>query len=143
MAVTVGTRFEAPPFLIEAERVSAFARATGEDDPIYFDPEQAVRRGHPGQVAPPMFASTYCLFPVMARVSGSPDLGLDLGRVVHGDQHYRFHRLARVGESVVSTGWVTTDEERRGMRFIGFAAESRDSRGELVCEASATLVVRP
>ena len=55
----IGKRF--PPFEYEVgkEKIAEYARAVGEDNPVYFDRDEAKEAGFRDVPAPPMFAVVY------------------------------------------------------------------------------------
>jgi pimeloyl-ACP methyl ester carboxylesterase len=83
---------------VEAGRLRFFALATGQTDPRYVDAAAELRRGDPGLPVPPTFL--YCLDmdapnPRNALVEL---LDIDIGRVLHGEQSFTYHRMAYAGE---------------------------------------------
>src|SRR5918997_6194504 len=87
--------FELP---IERGKVREFALAVGEDNPVFFDPEEARRQGLPDVVAPPTFTVTQIW--QVSREEREARLGanLDYGRVLHGEQAFVYRRLPFAGE---------------------------------------------
>ncbi|RZK69461.1 MAG: MaoC family dehydratase [Rhodococcus sp. (in: high G+C Gram-positive bacteria)] len=55
----IGTRIPEHTVEVERGRLSFFARATGQDDPIYTDPSAAAEAGHRDLPVPPTFL--FCL----------------------------------------------------------------------------------
>lgn len=86
-----------PPFEIGREAVRDFARAVLETDPVHHDVSAARAAGHPDLIAPATYLSTLALrFALPAR--RSPDLGLDLTRMVHGGQRFAARRPLYAGD---------------------------------------------
>lgn len=134
--------FELP---IEAEHVARFARAVGEDDPIYTDPEAARALGLPGCVAPPTFSVTQ-IFQV-PREEREQRLGanLDYARVLHGEQEFSYKRLPLVGETLTGTMEISKDFTKAGkrggeMRFVTYRSVFTDAQGDEVLTAYYTLI---
>lgn len=120
----VGREFAAAsPYAVTQETVDAFAAATGWT----------------GTQLPPTFPIVVA-FHAMAEfmVAG----GLDLSRVVHGDQRFRYERPVAVGDTLHAT--LTVDKVRavQANDFYGTTTLITDDTGALVCTASATLVHR-
>ena len=84
----IGKLYRADPRPLTAEEGLAYAEATR-------DPTPAVRRG---ESLPPMFAVNPLIDGAM-KVCRDPELGVDLVRLVHGEEDMRFHRLLRPGET--------------------------------------------
>ena len=118
-------------FEVTRERISEYARAT--NDPI---------EAHlAGDVAPPVFAIVPVFESLLAPALNvvPPEV---LGRVLHGEQDFRFHRTLRPGDAVVArarmTGFEGLPNGTRACVYI----ETRDEAGELVNEQYVTLFFR-
>lgn len=151
-------------FHVDRTGILLFASALGETNPIYYDEGHA--RGTPlgSVIAPPTFA--------ISSAHWNPDYGLrgirrippprpkppregghgegggagSLARVLHGEQHFEYHRPIRPGmKLVVSTrpGKTWTREGKRGgsLRFSESVSEYRDEAGELVLTATSVGVL--
>ncbi|ORW32878.1 acyl dehydratase [Mycobacterium paraense] len=86
---------------VDRGRLQFFAKAIGETNPIYTDIEAAKAAGHPDIPAPPTF-----LFSVELE-NPNPfafltSLGVDLGRVLHGEQAFTYHTVAYHGDDLVA-----------------------------------------
>src|SRR3954453_17181417 len=107
-----------PPYEYEGgkEKIKEYAWAVGEDNPVYFDREQARAVGFRDDAAPPMFAVVYSGGAVGAAVL-DPDGATNFAMMVHGGQEFVW------GEPVVAGDTITTDVsvkdvyERGGMGF--------------------------
>jgi acyl dehydratase len=135
-------QFELP---VERGKVREFALAVGEDNPVFYDPEEARRQGLPDIVAPPTFTVTQ-LWQV-SREEREARLGanLDYERVLHGEQEFVFKRLPFAGEVLTGTMRISSDvtkEGRRGgsMRFVTYESRFTDADGEEVLTAYYTLL---
>ena len=118
-------------FEVTRESISEYARAT--NDPI---------EAHlAGDVAPPVFAIVPVFESLLAPALDvvPPEV---LGRVLHGEQDFRFHRTLRPGDAVVArarmTGFEGLPNGTRACVYI----ETRDEAGELVNEQYVTLFFR-
>jgi acyl dehydratase len=127
----IGKWSEPVRFAVSAERIAEYARAT--NDPI---------AAHlAGDVAPPVFAIVPVFESLMAPVLEVVPLPL-FGRVLHGEQDFRFHRPIRPGDELVSRskmiGFEGLPNGTRGCAYM----ETRDAEGELVNEQFITFFVR-
>ncbi|MFC8045321.1 MaoC family dehydratase N-terminal domain-containing protein [Nocardia sp. NPDC057353] len=82
---------------VEHGRLRQFAVAIGETDPIYRDRAAARAAGHPDVLAPPTFLfglelENSDVFGDLARH------GVELGRVLHGEQTFRYHAAVHAGD---------------------------------------------
>jgi acyl dehydratase len=130
---------------VERGKIREFALAVGEDNPLFFDPEEARRSGLPDIVAPPTFTVTQ-LWEV-PREEREKRLGahLDYERVLHGEQEFVYKRLPVAGEVLRGTMRISSDvtkEGRRGgtMRFVTYESRFVDADGDEVLIAYYTLL---
>jgi acyl dehydratase len=138
-------------FLVEWGHVMLFARAVGDQNPLYADPERAV--------APPTFVQASAQFDddyLLRPKPGQPWMGSGreptslpadapspLGRsgaVLHAEQHFEYHRPLRPGDVLTATvtpGQTWEKEGRRGgkLHFTETVTEYRDQDGDLVVTA--------
>lgn len=97
---------------VEKAQLRFFAKATGQTDPVYFDETAAREAGYPNLPVPPTFL--FCL------ETDSPDrqeflrlAGLDLGRLLHGEQSFVYHRPACAGDILTFEPRITDIYSRR------------------------------
>jgi hypothetical protein len=113
------------PYAVTAEAVSGFQRAIGAEE----SPE----------AVPPTF-------PIVVTFQALQDFlaaeQVELSRIVHGDQRFRYERPLLVGDEVTATLTVTGVRSIGGNDIISTASEITDASGALVCTATATLVHR-
>ena len=122
-----GRTYPAVTFEIEAERVSAFARAIGAE---------------PNSGVPPTFAAVYALGVTAPQLFGDAEAAVDFARLLHAEQEFVWDRHPKVGETVVSTGRVASDMSRRGMRFVWFETDTTGAGGESICRSRALFLIR-
>ncbi|MDQ3645443.1 MAG: MaoC family dehydratase N-terminal domain-containing protein [Actinomycetota bacterium] len=134
--------FELP---VDRDKVAEFARAVGEDNAIFFDPEAARQHGLPDVLAPPTFPVTQIHY--VPRDDREQRLGanLDYGRVLHGEQEFVYQRLPIAGEVLTGRMRIAKDftkEGKRGgkMRFVTYESTYTDAQGEEVLSAYYTLI---
>lgn len=140
----VGRSFRAGgTFEVSREHIRSFALAIGDPNPVYVDPEAAKAAGHPDVIAPPTFLTTIGLS--LADGNGpiyDPDLGLDLGRVVHGEQRYTHRRPVRPGDVLVADTTVTDISTAGSNELMTMTTEISTTEGEVVCTARNVIVSR-
>lgn len=134
-----------PPFTVTAEsgRLRLFARVIGETDPIFVDADAALAAGHPGLPLPPTFLFSMELdgpepFGLVDR------LGIDLGRMLHGEQSFRYHRTAHAGEPLTFTARIADIFDKKGgaLTFVVRETAVTDAAGGAVADLTTVLVVR-
>jgi acyl dehydratase len=130
---------------VERGKIREFALAVGEDNPIFYDPDEARRHGFPDVVAPPTFTVTQIW--QVSREEREEKLGanLDYGRVLHGEQEFTYNRLPVAGEVLQGTMRISKDftkEGRRGgtMRFVTYESRFVDAAGQEVLSGYYTLL---
>ena len=128
-------------YAVGREKVREYAYATGETNPVHLDPEAARAAGYADVVAPPMFAAVYC-GPAIGPAILDPEVGIDFSRMVHGAQEFEWGPVVVAGDEITTTASVKEISERGGMGFYVFASVSQNQRGETVCTATWTNIVR-
>jgi len=138
---------EYPPFAVTVERgrIKDFARAIGDLNPFYLD-DAVGRASRWGDViAPPTFAITF-------RGDGADsaallrDLGVDISRVLHGEQEFEIHRQLRPGETLLCRSRVVDLYEKTGrsgpMAFVVRETAVTDADDEIVVTMRQVTVIR-
>lgn len=137
-----GQRFgPAPGYLVGREKLREFASAVGAADPIHHDPAVARAAGFRDVIATPTFAV------LIAQMATGPiyrdrDLGLDMSRVVHGDQSLVHHRPVVAGDELFATVYIDRIRRAGPHQTMTTRVELVDASGEPVCTLSSTLVMR-
>ena len=136
-----GKEYDQVSFAVERDLVTQFAKAIGEDDPVFLDAQAAKAAGFPDQIAPPTFPTT-----LQIRTSGAavldPELGLDYTRVVHGEQQFEIRRPLVVGDQLTATPRIADIYSKGPNEFLVIEAEIVDDKGETVCVSRSTLLSR-
>ncbi|MFE5566136.1 MULTISPECIES: MaoC/PaaZ C-terminal domain-containing protein [Amycolatopsis] len=118
-------------FEVTRERLIEYAKATNDPIPAHLA----------GDVASPVFAIVPVFESLMEPALEVVPVGL-FGRIVHGEQEFRFHRPIRPGDKLVSrarmTGYEGLPNGTRGTIHL----ECRTDDGDLVNEQYVTLFVR-
>jgi acyl dehydratase len=125
-ASLAGKSYPPVAFALEAGRVAAFASAVG----------------HRGGGVPPTFVTAPELAAGLANVVADPELGLDLSRVLHGEQEYAWERPLEVGETVSATATIAEVRSRGALEFLTLRTEVRDEAGSVVVRGTSRLIVR-
>lgn len=111
------------PYPVTAEAVAAFASAAG---------------ARPDPVPPtfPIVVTFRAMFDFLDAV------GIELSRIVHGDQKFHYDRPVRVGDVLSATMTVAGVRQIGGADIISTTSEITDADGAVVGTSSATLVHR-
>ena len=128
----LGREYGPVQLAIDAEQIADYADATGDQLPLY-------RGAVP--IAPPVFAIVP-VWPVIKEALADDELGLDVGRIVHGEQRMTFHRLIRAGDALTSSGHLSSITERGENEVFVLSLETRDGAGSLVTSQDVVCVSR-
>ena len=128
---------------VEKGRLRQFAHAIGETRAEYIDEAAARAAGYPGLPVPPTFL--FCLEMDRPNPYGwFADLGLPLAKVLHGNQAFRYHRMAFAGEALTFDAVVSDVFEKKGglLEFVVQDNTITDCNGHPVADFKRTLVIR-
>jgi acyl dehydratase len=138
---------EYPPYAVTVERgkIKEFARAIGDQNPFHVN--DAVGRASEWSdiIAPPTFGIT---FRDDSAEAGAMlrDLGVDISRVLHGEQEFELHRPIRPGQTYLCRAKVLDVYEKSGrsgaMAFVVRQTTVTDAQNEIVATMRAITVVR-
>lgn len=121
-----GKKYPPVEFFLDAERVEAFTRAVG----------------HPTDDVPPTIVTVPEIAAGLANVLADPELGLDLARVLHGEQEYEWGRPFTIGERVVAEATIEDIRSKAGLEILRLRTDLRDEAGRTVVVGRSTLIVR-
>jgi acyl dehydratase len=152
----IGRRYG--PFVYEAgvEKMREFAWAVGgtipstgfttQGAPVGLHPwltDQAAAQSSPygAIIAMPNFAVVFAIGP-FGRACADPEVGVDLLRLVHGDQEFEFFEPVKAGDVLTTSGEIADVSSKAGLDFLVVTTESTNQRGELVVKGRWTAVIR-
>jgi acyl dehydratase len=139
----IGRTYESEgTFEVSREVIRRFADAIGDDNPAYTDPEAAKALGHPDVIAPLTFMITVGMSLPGNSPLFDPDLGLNFGRVVHGEQRFVHHRPARPGDVLSAKTTIEAIRDAGSNELLQMRMDISTTDGELVCEAFNLIVSR-
>jgi N-terminal half of MaoC dehydratase len=116
------------PLEVTGERVAAFARSLGARPDESRDETTAV---------PPTYPIVLAFDAMQSFLAAE---GIDLFRIVHGEQRFAYERPVRVGDVLTATLSVVSLRQIGGADIIGTSSAITDADGALVCTGRATLV---
>ncbi|MGI3786004.1 MAG: FAS1-like dehydratase domain-containing protein [Janthinobacterium lividum] len=124
-------RTYAPTAPYEVTRVKIVELATALGDRAAYDVSSPV--------APPTFGAVVAS-PAWDALFGDPELGLQLSRIVHADQQFRYVRPLRPGDVVTATLRVDKVRVRGAVEIISTSVEVHDEAEAHVLTATSTFV---
>lgn len=137
----VGTATD--PFTVEVERgsIRLFAEAIQDDSPQYRDVAAARALGYADLVAPPTFPTS---FRPLRRQPWM--LGLDEGRILAGEQYFKYQRPILAGDVLECRLHLVAVEEKQGrsgrMQVLIQELRAVDADGRLVVANGRVVVYR-
>ncbi len=137
----IGKSYEPVTYAVGREKVREYAAAVGETNPLHHDVAAARAAGYADVVAPPMFAVVYAGRSVAPAIF-DPEVGLNFAMMVHGGQEFVWGPPVVAGDEITTTTTVKDISDRGGMAFFVFESVSENDRGETVCTATWTNIVR-
>lgn len=128
---------------VEELHIQRFARAIGDDNPLFNDAAGAKKTGHKGLIAPPTFATIFGF----ESPSATGDLDFDYAKLVHGEQEYEYHRPLRPGDRITVQTKIVDIFQKEGktgtMDFLVTEMTGHDQRGRKVFTGRSTAIIRP
>ena len=122
---------------VEAEKIRKYSYGINEDR------DEHTTKDDSKIVAPPLYATVLSVPYTPAPLFDQElNLGLNVGRLVHGEQDTRIFRLLKPGEKITATVKFLGIEEKETGRVVRIYCENRDEKGELVAEGFAGYFIR-
>ncbi len=142
MRASIGV--EGPPRRLEVDRTSIrmFARAVGHKDPVFYDTEEARRRGYRDIIAPPGYLGTAAFSPAGDGEQPRRRPG-GLTRGLNGGNEYEYLDVVTAGDVLEARSKTMDMVERRGSMgpMIITTSETtytRVSDGKVIARARGT-----
>ena len=139
----IGHQLAPTEFAIERGRLRFFAKAIGETDPVYTDLDAARAAGHADLPAPPTFLFSAEL-DSDATFGMLRMLGVDLTKILHGEQSFRYFASVVAGDTVTVRSHIEDIYGKKGgaLQFVVKQSEVVNQRDQKVAELRCVLVVR-
>ena len=115
--------------------------APDQAHPLCVDEEAARAGPHGALVAFPTYCVRFALQP-FAAACADPALGLDLARVLHGEQAFVFGAPVRPGDALTTWGELVDARRKKGMEVFTLDGVTTGEGGALVAASRITAVVR-
>ncbi len=127
------------PYLVGREKVREFARAVFADDPQHLDPAAARALGYADVVAPTTFAIVI-QEQTLQQLIAQPDSGIELARLLHAEQRFRFTRPIVAGDELTAQLSVVGIRSMGGNAMVTSDTVITDAAGEHVVTATSILL---
>jgi acyl dehydratase len=138
----IGKTLPAFRAVAEAGRLRFFAKAIGETNPVYFDESAARDAGHPALPLPPTFL--FSLEFEQPDTSWRDEIGIELPRILHGEQQFTYHRVAYAGDTLLFESRIADIYDKKGgaLEFVVRETRVTNQRGEHVADLRSVIVQR-
>jgi len=128
---------------VEALHIKRFARAIGDDNPLFHNEKVAKQSAAKGIIAPPTFATIFNF----ECPAATGDLQYNRAKLVHGEQEYEYLRPLKPGDKITVQSKIVDIFEKAGkagtMDFIVTETTGTDQRGRKVFTGRSTVIIRP
>jgi acyl dehydratase len=131
---------ESPPVTLEVEKgaIIKFARAIGDDDPLWNDEVAARKTRYGGLITPPTFLRS------MGTVRPELPFDLPFHRLLDGGSEWEYFEPVRPGDRITAVARITDLRERSGrlgaMIFMTTVVTYRNQLGEVVATQTSTSI---
>jgi len=140
----IGHEFPPARAQLDRPRLRAFAKAVGEDESLYLDVDAARRAGYRDLPALPTYLFCLEMLDAANPFNFLEDLGVDITRILHGEQDFHYHSPVCAGDCVVFRSRVTDVYEKKGGTLGFIVQETSVTRedGQPVATLKRVIVVR-
>jgi acyl dehydratase len=139
----IGRTFAASHAEVEKGRLRFFAKAIGETDPVYTDEAVARAAGHASLPVPPTFLFSLEMEKAEP-FAWMDEIGMDLTRILHGEQSFTYHRMACAGDTLTFESRVADiyDKKNGALTFVVREVKVTDQRGAHVADLRSSIAHR-
>jgi acyl dehydratase len=132
-------------FSIERSKLAELARAYGDDDPVWHDPEVARDHGFTSLPMPPTATILDHHWTPGGIVALAQEIGADPARLLHGEASWELLHPIRPGEELTArqrVASVKTREGKRGgtMTVVTLETEFSNQKGDVVVRRRDALI---
>jgi len=96
----------------------------------------------PDHGVPPTFAAVYALGANLPQMLADPTIGIDVRRMLHGEQEFIWDNHPTVGEELTARGQVVHDERKGSLRRVTLETKVTGTDGRKICTARSMMVIR-
>ncbi len=129
----VGKEYEAQEYTIAEGEGKLYAIGYNEDLPLF--------TGTTDVIAPSMIGVKYTGASI-AQAFFDPDLNVNVGKLVHGEQDMKFLATVKPGDKITTVGRISVIEEKSSGEIFVMETKAKNQNGEPVLENSSTFFIR-
>ena len=128
---------------VEKGRLKLFNKVIGQTNPIYCDEAKAIEAGYPGLPVPPTFYFSID-FEQPDPFDWFEEVGIDLVRLLHGEQEFKYHAQAFAGDSLHISAKVGDiySKKNGALDFVIKEVTIIREDGQLIATLKSTLIIR-
>jgi acyl dehydratase len=123
----------ADPWPVEAAATRAYAAATNTTNPRYLEDGALM--------APPMYGVVFTYL-ALAQPLFDTELGVNMMRLVHGEQDMRFFKAVKPGDVIKTSSTIKAISDKTSGELLDVALEAVNQHGEKVMEAVSGLFIK-
>jgi len=136
----IGSNYRAPDYFeVGREKIREFAAAVKDDHPSHYNDEDAAAAGYPALVAPLTFAAIAGRR-VQLEIFTKFSLPINIARVLHRDQKFRFHRPILAHDRLYFDTYLDSVIESHGTVLAEIRSEITDADGKPVITGIVTML---
>src|SRR3954463_13649641 len=118
------------PVEVTRNDIRRFAAAIGDNNPLYTDRDAAKAAGYTDVIAPPTFLISASTGGGDGGFIRDPDLRLDFGMVVHGEETFEFQRPVQAGDVLTMEQRISDITAKGSNELMTLVTEVTSATGE-------------
>jgi acyl dehydratase len=140
----VGCTFTPVIASVEPGRLRFFLDTIGEMNPLYREDSVARSANYPGMPVPPTYLFCLEMMDAAEPFEFLTALGIDLARVLHGEQRFDYYAAVVVGDILTFKSRVASVTHKKGGEMTLLVVETKvtNQDGIHVADTSRTIVLR-
>ncbi|KAA1251251.1 hypothetical protein F0Q45_05415 [Mycobacterium simiae] len=136
----IGKNYRAPDYFeVGREKVREFAAAIFDEHPAHYDEAAAADAGYPALLAPLTFLAVAGRR-VQLEIFTKFNIPINIARVFHRDQKFRFHRPIVAGDKLFFHTYLDSVIESHGTVLAEIRSEVTDDEGKPVATGVVTML---
>jgi acyl dehydratase len=136
----IGSHYRAPDyFLVGREKIREFALAIKDDHAMHLDEAAATNAGYDNLVAPLTFLAVAGRR-VQLEIFTKFNVPINIARVIHRDQKFRFHRPMVAGDKIYFDTYLDSVIESHGTVLAEIRSEVTDADGKPLITSVLTML---
>jgi N-terminal half of MaoC dehydratase len=137
----VGKKMDRFDFVVERGKIKEFCLAIGEENPIYWDLEEAKKAGYTDTPAPPTFQTCIQFWGYPKIWDDMKSFGIDIKRLLHLKEEYTYIQPIYPGQHWAQSEIV--DVKTGKMDMVTFRTTYHNEKNEACIQAEMAIVIRP